>query len=122
MRFEVHHLNWEGARERNADAFAGATFSGEVEAVRVLQAQGLYAHVATVAVAEADESAALEEVYRLTNSIDRHWSKNPEITLTGDGRLRSTSMGDLVCIEDRWYLVADMGFTPLPQDGEALRA
>lgn len=113
MKYEVYHLDWTRARALEPRLFADATLGARGNAIRALRQQGLYAQVASVEVGAADEEDALEDVYRLTNSIDRHWTQNPEVRVTGNRQLRSTSVGDLVCIEDRCYLVAGVGFTRL---------
>jgi hypothetical protein len=52
----------------------------------------------------------LEAAYEATNSIDYHWSENEGITVLGDYSKRSTSVGDIVWIEDRIYEVSNFGF------------
>jgi len=113
MKFEVHHLDWSRAREQEPKLFADATVLADSDAVRTLQERGFYAHVAAVELEPAEEEPALEEVYMLTNSIDRHWSENSEVTITDSPKLRSTSVGDILCIKDRHYLVAALGFERL---------
>lgn len=41
------------------------------------------------------EGDTLEDAYRLTNNIDYAWTKNPEVTSSGNS-LRSTSVGDII--------------------------
>jgi len=50
----------------------------------------LYTHVADV------EASGLEEAFRLTNSLERPWWENEEITLKTEPPLRSTSVGDVI--------------------------
>ena len=88
--------------------------------------------VAKVAVGNRTGMLALEYVYRVTQNIEGSWSKgeyfddgtpnpdyNPDIQLTTmldtdeDGRtwgLRSTSMGDIIELQGKRYVVAAMGF------------
>lgn len=52
-----------------------------------------------VAVVKPDDDVVdvLEDVFRVTNNIDRDWQKNPEVIKTADKKgFRSTSVGDLV--------------------------
>ena len=67
----------------------------------------------TAALYECDASSNgefLELAFEATNSIDYHWSENDGITTKeGDSR-RSTSVGDIVWIEHKIYMVDGMGF------------
>jgi hypothetical protein len=54
----------------------------------------------------------LDEAYRLTNNIDDSWIKNPEVTpigIQGKGA-RSTSVGDVLFLNDKGYVVESIGF------------
>ena len=90
--------------------------------------------VAKVAVGNRKGMLALEYVYRVTQNIEGSWSKgelfedgtpnpdyNPDIQLTTmldtdeDGRtwgLRSTSMGDVIELQGKRWVIAAMGFKP----------
>jgi hypothetical protein len=55
----------------------------------------------------------LEDVFRLTNHIDREWWKNPEVTLNSASKSRrSTSVGDLVeeVDSEKLWLCASVGW------------
>lgn len=56
--------------------------------------------------------AALEHVYEKTNSIDHHWSENPEV-MTVIENCRSTSVGDIIALDGVKYMVASFGFSKL---------
>ena len=53
-----------------------------------------YVHVANV------NSHAVEDAYRLTNHIDDAWWNNEGVTLIGEPKHRSTSIGDVVVLVD----------------------
>lgn len=69
-----------------------------------------YQHVANV---QAD---SLETVFRLTNSIEFHWSTNFRVAYLLNVLTRSTSVGDVVVNRDAGlaWRVAEMGFDPIP--------
>jgi hypothetical protein len=56
------------------------------------------------------ESTSLEEIFRLTNHIDRPWWENDEVEVRKKGR--STSVGDVVVMPDNktLYLCLAMGW------------
>lgn len=70
-----------------------------------------YALVALVECCEDTVEKSLETAFRLTNSVDGHWSINEEVLAIVNGR--SSSVGDIFEIDgDLWY--CDMvGFTKL---------
>jgi len=57
-------------------------------------------------------SECLEEAFRLTNSVDRAWYENPEISVSeyAKGGCRSTSVGDVIEIAGVQYMVDGYGF------------
>ena len=65
--------------------------------------------VATVEVPDGD---GLEYVFEVTNSIDCFWGENEGVDLYGNAvnGCRSTSVGDLVMIDNQAYVVAFAGF------------
>ena len=97
--------------------------------------------VAKIDVGTRTGMSALEYVYRVTQNIEGSWSKgewfddgtenpdyNQDIQLTTDlivdeegtvWGLRSTSMGDVVELQGRRYVVAAMGFKPEEEVTEA---
>jgi hypothetical protein len=48
--------------------------------------------------------------FEATNSIDYHWSENDGIETKEPYSKRSTSVGDLIWIETKIYMVANFGF------------
>jgi hypothetical protein len=54
----------------------------------------------------------LEDVFRLTNNRERSWRYNPHIKLMDfqPESQRSTSAGDLIRDDEKFYIVAPMGF------------
>lgn len=94
--FRLFHLrlgdHGPGAeREAIADAMINGTVTGAI-------GLGLYDEVARI------EAPEIHEVFRLSNSIDWHWSENEGI-LACAPRCRSTMMGDLV-LDERGVLHA----------------
>lgn len=77
------------------EAISDAMINGSVSAAIRL---GLYDEVARI------EAPAIHEVFRLSNSIDGHWSENDGI-LACAPRCRSTMMGDLA-LDERCVLHA----------------
>lgn len=59
----------------------------------------------------------LEDVFRLTNSIDRNWAENPGVQPMplpfGKGGYRSTSVGDIIVVGDDAFYVDSSGFAKL---------
>jgi hypothetical protein len=49
-----------------------------------------------VAIVRAKGVNSLEEVFALTNHVDFSWHKNPQVLWSAIGRLRSTSVGDII--------------------------
>jgi len=70
-----------------------------------------FKHVANV------DSDSLEEVYRLTNSIEHHWAENDAVEALTEPT-RSTSVDDFVCLDSVWYVIAGMGFEEVHPDTE----
>ena len=55
----------------------------------------------------------LEEAFALTNSALSPWETNPAAGAIGTGH-RSTSVGDVIVSQHGAFMVAGVGFTPLP--------
>lgn len=69
---------------------------------------GSYTLVAAV------EARSLDDAFRLTNTIDNHWTKNPGVVVEGDCSKRSTSVGDVLQTDDGGlWAVASVGFAKL---------
>jgi hypothetical protein len=56
------------------------------------------------------EAGSLEEVYRLTNHIDRDWRENALVKTMAVTPTRSTSVGDVIVQDDKAWLVDVVGF------------
>lgn len=73
-----------------------------------------YKHVATVDIADppdADMERNLDVAYEMTNSIHGPWWNNHIVTKHGDAPgYRSTSIGDVLKVDEARYVVASMGF------------
>ena len=61
------------------------------------------------------ETDSLEYAYVMTNHIDHDWLSNRCVTPHVD-RARSTSMGDIMQMEDTYFVVQDIGFRKLRPD------
>jgi hypothetical protein len=85
--------------------------SAEKQAAFALQHFTKYKHVADV------DTASLEQAFRLTNSIDNHWSLNHGVKHYETSR--STSVGDVMEQDGKFYVVASFGFTEITLDSEA---
>ena len=57
----------------------------------------------------------LNVAYQLTNNIEDSWCDNKGVTISEVvrqlGGARSTSMGDVMFHDGKWYMVASIGFT-----------
>lgn len=71
----------------------------------------VYKEVATVTVDEQkDIIDTLERVFNLTNHIDHAWTTNPEVQLAEPGHQRSCSVGDIMQVGLRRFVVNSFGF------------
>lgn len=73
--------------------------------------QGLYRLVATVQTEYGNTPMNLEHAFRVTNHIDEAWQKNSGV-LAEPGGQRSTSVGDLVRLDDTLYVCCRTGWKP----------
>lgn len=64
-----------------------------------------YEQVATV------DTNDLDKAYEFTNHIDQHWWDNPRVTVVEPRRHRSTSVGDLMHMDGKVFMVDSFGFT-----------
>lgn len=71
-----------------------------------------YKVVASVIVKKDNSSKMLEQAFSNTNSIDAPWLQNENIISSLHG-CRSTSVGDLIMIDDDIHMVDSFGFKPL---------
>jgi hypothetical protein len=54
------------------------------------------------------------EAYKLTNHIDQEWWKNDRVTVSqGEPNYRSTSVGDVLGFDDKFFMVTLFGFDEL---------
>jgi len=68
-----------------------------------------YELVATV------ESAGIEDVFRITNHIDHDWTKNPEVIELFHNRPRSTSVGDVVVVDEKAHYCDMVGWKEIDE-------
>ena len=59
------------------------------------------------------EAAGLAEVFRLTNHIDYDWTENAGVRLCSNVPVRSTSVGDVITMDECAWLVKGSGFVQL---------
>ena len=55
----------------------------------------------------------LEEVFRRTNTIEFYWWEDPKVVRSEPIVCRSTSVGDVISLGKRAWVVASSGFTPV---------
>lgn len=119
MAIEVFHWNISySAREDKKvlnDYFA--TKFGDVEKIaELLKDPELNERgISLVKVAEV-AGGSKANAFRLTNHIGHSWTDNDGVSVCGHGRWRSTSVGDIMRVNDEAYVVSAFGFTKLPQD------
>lgn len=58
----------------------------------------------------ADVQNVLSYAYGCTQTVERLWWEHPDVTKLGDGGHRSTSVGDVIELDGKFWLVADIGF------------
>ena len=61
-------------------------------------------------VAEVD-SENLEEIFELTNHIDHSWTQNKKVTVVAKNPVRSTSVGDLVFVNGKYFVCEATGWS-----------
>jgi hypothetical protein len=61
-------------------------------------------------VAEVD-SESLEEIFELTNHINHSWTQNKKVTVVTRNSVRSTSVGDLVLINGKYFVCEATGWS-----------
>jgi hypothetical protein len=73
-----------------------------------------------VLVAEV-RAASVDDVFHLTNNIDREWRENDGVTLIAEWPIRSTSVGDIVVAEanSRVQLVMPIGWKDCGHEDES---
>lgn len=78
--------------------------------ITVIHSNHLHQGPTAVALVNTD---CLEEAFRLTNNIDGNscWLQNPEVIMLVDGGACSTSVGDVMIHNNRYYNVSPQGFT-----------
>ena len=59
------------------------------------------------------ETSDLDDAYRLTNHIDCDWRTNSEVKTFRLGNVRSTSCGDVMELNNEFFMVAEVGFTKI---------
>ena len=115
----VYHLKRDG---QGADLAREAPFlvvDELVNAVAIHFVAGCYRPVADILGVKD-----LEDGWRLTNTIERPWWQNAEVTPRFKpgpevgGRCRSSMVGDVILNDDgEWFVVCGAGFRPLPVMG-----
>jgi hypothetical protein len=107
MPSDVYHLN-----QKYFIMFLPLTFGSGEDIKRLAREcwdDNGYTHVATV------ESDNPNDVYRLTNSIDRGWWENDGVEVHVETPVRSTSVGDLIVTGQDHLIVGPIGFETLPK-------
>lgn len=90
--------------------YADITMSAKIEAViEALTEWDEYDIVADMEVADLDDA------FVKSNSIDRSWLENSEVTFTEATKARSSSVGDIFSDPDsgKYWLIENIGFTDI---------
>lgn len=106
--FRLFHVRLgDQGHEAGREAVSAAMIEGDVGGA--IDA-GLYDEAARI------EAPAIHDVFRLSNSIDHHWSENEGILICAP-RCRSTMVGDLVLDEAGvLHSCASFGWDTVPDD------
>lgn len=76
-----------------------------------------YEHVAALELPnDADVEDTLDEMWRLTNSIDHEWTLNHEVKWAPARNIRSSMVGDVFVVGGMKWVVDRVGFTPVPEE------
>ncbi len=93
--YEVYHYIGDDPR---------SWFTVQADQITVKRAD--YVKVAVV------QGENLDEVFRLTNTIDYDWQENEHVTPARPGQPeRSTSVGDVIVLGDQAWMVDSAGFS-----------
>jgi hypothetical protein len=116
----VYHLTTDAAREMDRVYFQGGKALVR-HAAGLLEYGTGYELVATV------EGSDLEQAWNLTNNVNSSWSLEPARGVTVLGKLsvidgktyghRSSMVGDVFQVDGGSFVVAGVGFLPLPVAG-----
>ncbi len=104
MTANVYHLEYD-----NPSVYLEVKFSPTEEKIKEALQNNMYKKVAEV------DSNDLEQVFELTNSIDRYWGENKGVKLIIQEN-RSTSVGDIVEMDGKVHVVASLGYKELSDD------
>jgi hypothetical protein len=63
------------------------------------------------------ETTDMDEAFRLTNHITHNWTENQGVTSLKGREVRSTSVGDIIEHDGRFYVVASVGFEEIKTTG-----
>lgn len=80
------------------------------EHVREFFENGKYEFVGTV---DTDD---LDKAYHLTNHIQHNWTKNEDVDAPSE-KVRSSSVGDIFQIDDKYFVVGGCGFDEIELGG-----
>ncbi len=104
----VYHLTLGGLRKGFDDVGRQQGRIATATKLRDAMRDNRYRRVGTIL---AD---SLNDAFRITNSIEDSWTKNPEVLGVAPGGHRSTSVGDVFVMNGIPHVVSSMGFTELP--------
>ena len=112
MLVTIRHLPKEAYRDMSC-------IYNEDERVAFAKDQLIHNNYLRVAEFYADEDEKyLSIAYELTNSIQTPWYESPYLQVANSAKegCRSTSIGDIIQVEGRSYMVAGCGFTEITKD------
>lgn len=109
MKIDVYHYSVTKAVQAGQDVMAVQFFAKE-DAISKADKSGLYEKVATVEFEKNDDvSEALSHAYERTQNLEFPWSDNSDV-ICDTNRGRSSSVGDVMVIDNKAYAVRNMGF------------
>jgi hypothetical protein len=115
----VLHLSDRATDSQRLAAMMGFDAEKHAEECAVLLTAGLYQCVALV------NTASLDTAYEYTNHIDRAWNEPELATSRGvipasPDRQRSTSVGDILVFNGKYFVVASFGFESLMEQPQLI--
>ena len=117
MKVVIHQLNWNKLEDR--EMRLTITCDGQIANILHAMIDGKYDEVATVNTSrqtlnDQEIDNTLEIAYMLTQNLESKWIDNLDVEVTDavreKGGCKSSSVGDVFQIEDKFYAVAGCGF------------
>lgn len=111
---EVYHWYVQQHARGNAEvvkAYRDVMFGDTEKTKRLMKSLGEWAIKGLVLQPVAKVNGdSLDNAWNLTNHIDSPWTENQGLTVLGDGRWRSSSVGDVMKTGGKVFVVGKFGF------------